>query len=425
MSVKKDVRAHLARFCTEEELHSWYDPLHIEMDQEESCIMVTFPHHLFGPWFVKTGQETLEAGLAACLGKDIFVRYVADQQHAESYAQISENRVQNDKPFGENFTLDNFLFNKKNFYPMAVAREVTKSQKEPEYNPLMYYGQSGSGKTHILRAIANELSKTCDYHAVFYGNISKFADECDNGKDINGYNFYFIDDIHLIANDISLQEKLVLFLDACLYEKKQFICSCYDSLASHRGFSDSLRSRLEHGLKVELKNPDLDVRMRFVHIQCMLHNITLAREHMLLLTQRCENLRYLSGVLMNLAAYKKLAQREIAKQDIETILQQSIEYSPVTPHDIISQVAAYFSLPADDITGTRRKPALVFARQMAMYLCRDILGTSYPVIGQMFGGKDHSTVMYSIKKIEQYLITNKNAHTEITKLKNLCSQKNN
>jgi chromosomal replication initiator protein len=129
--------------------------------------------------------------------------------------------------------------------------------------------------------------------------------------------------------------------------------------------------------------------------------------------------------LLKIAAYKKLTQQAITQQNIEKILQHAEAHSPVSAQDIIRRVAAYFSLSPEEITGRQRKPALVFARQTAMYLCRDILGVSYPALGQIFGGKDHSTVIYGIRKIEKYIVTHKNAHTEITELKNLCVQKNN
>jgi chromosomal replication initiator protein len=230
--------------------------------------------------------------------------------------------------------------------------------------------------------------------------------------------------VHLFANNFPAQEKLLALLDVCLHEKKQFVCACSGPLVSHRGLSESLRSRLELGIIVELKDPDIDVRMRFAQAQCMAHGIDLAQEHMLLLAQRCEHLHYLSGVLLKIAAYKSLAQEDITRQDIENILKHSGEYSPVTPQDIIRRVAEHFSLSPEDIMGNKRKSALVFARHTAMYLCRKILGVSYPALGQLFGGKDHSTIMYSIKKIEKYIITHKDAHTTITELHDMCIQKN-
>ncbi|MCL2122543.1 MAG: DnaA/Hda family protein [Desulfovibrionaceae bacterium] len=329
-------------------------------------------------------------------------------------------------PFGEYFTLENFIINKKNVVSLALARSVAKTQREHGYNPLVYYGKSGSGKTHLLLAIANELSYIYGYHVVFYGNIIKFLHECEqhaNSSGINKYQAYCIDDIHLFANAVSLQEKFMAFLDVCRYEKKQCVCACSETF--HKGLSNNLRSRLEQGRVVRLRTPDIDVRMRFIQTQCRLLDIHISREHMLLLAQNCEHLQYITSVLLKIAAYKKCAQREIAKQDIEKILRSADDHRPTTPQDIIRQVAEYFSLSPEDIISDTRKPAPAFARQTAMYLCREILGASYSVIGQIFGGKDHSTVMYSIKKIEKYIIVHKNAHTEITKLKNICAKRHN
>ena len=427
MPVKDALRAHLARCCAEEELRSWYDPLHIAMDQERSCLRITFPHHLFGPWFARTGQNTLESCLSSCLGKDTPVQYCFRPQHVKSAVSTSLPGAWQEKPCGAKFMLENFIGNKKNFLPLALAREIIKPQQKPSYNPLIYYGKSGSGKTHLLQAIANALSNTYDYRAIFYGNIKKFIQKCEqagNNFGIDQYQAYCVDDIHLIANNFTLQEKLIGLLDACLYGKKQFVGACSESLAFHKGLSESLRSRLELGLMVHLKNPDMDVRMRFTQAQCFLHGMHISQEHMLLLAQRCEHLRHLSDVLLKIAAYKKRTQREITTQDIEKILRNSGKHSPLTPQDIIRRVAAHFALSPEVLTGNKRKPALVFARQTAMYLCREILGTSYPVLGQIFGGKDHSTIIYSIKKIEKYLVAHKNAHTKMTELKDICTQSN-
>ena len=429
MPVKDALRVYLARRYAEEELRSWYDPLRIELDQAESCLTVTFPHHLFGSWYATTGQDALESCLALCLGKDIPVYYTSPLRHIRSIAPLSPfsaTSPHRKTPFGERFTLDNFICNKKNFFPLAIAREIAKPQKEPSYNPLVYYGKSGSGKTHLLLAIANELSNAYECNAIFYGNILKLIEEFeqrDSSASIDKYQVYCADDIHLFANNFPLQEKLIAFMDACMHGKKQFVCACSGTLASHRGLSESLRSRLELGLTVELKIPDIDVRMRFAQTQCSLHGIDIAQEHMMLLARRCEHLRSLSGVLLKIAAYGKLMQREITQQDIENILKHSGEHSPQAPQDIIRLVAEYFSLPPAELTGNTRKPAPVFARQIAMYLCRDILGTSYPALGKIFGGKDHSTVIYSIKKIEKNIDTHKNTRAKIEQLKHLCAQK--
>ena len=435
MPVKDALRAHLAERCTEEELRSWYTPLHIEIDPEESCLTVTFPHPLFGSWFAGVGQAALESCLSPCLGKDLPVRYVVRQRPSGPSAPFlplaaksaRTEKACTEKAFGENFTLERFLSNKKNFFPLAVAREVATPQKEPGYNPLVYYGKSGSGKTHMLRAIANELNRTYPSRAVFYGDISSFRQECEQHEHssiFDQYQAYCIDDIHFFANNPPLQAKLLSILDACLYGKKQFVCACSGPLVTHKGLSEHLRSRLELGIVVELKTPDIDVRMRFAQAQCTAHGISLALEDILFLAQQCKHLRYLSGVLLKISAYKKLTQQEITRQDIEKILKHSGEYTPIMPQDIIRRVAEYFSLSPEEITGNKRTFSLVFARQTAIYLCREILGVSYPALGHIFGGKNHSTIMYHMKKIEKYLAAHKDAHTMLTTIHNMCVQKN-
>ncbi|MDR0466456.1 MAG: chromosomal replication initiator DnaA [Deltaproteobacteria bacterium] len=424
--VKDALRVHLARLCAEDDLRSWYDPLQIEMNQDENRLTVTFPHHLFGPWFAGAGRASLESCLAPCLGKDITVSYLARRRHARPSTPMlpsTRPRVQTEQSFGEHFTLECFLINKKNFFPLAVAREVAKGHKEPNYNPLIYYGKSGCGKTHLLRAIANELGKIYNDDNIFYGDLSKFIQEHESGADFSLYQAYCIDDVHLFANNFPAQEKLLQVLNVCLHGKKQFVCACSGSLASHRGFAESLRSRLEQGIIVELKNPDIDVRMRFAQAQCATHGIHPTQEHLLMLAQRCEHLRYLSGVLLKLAAYKKLTQQELTELEIKKILKNSGEHSPITPQDVIRRVAEHFSLSPEDITGNKRTSGLVHARQTAIYLCRQILGVSYPALGKLFGGKDHSTIIYSIKKVEKNLVAHKDAHIKLSELQNLCVQK--
>lgn len=429
--MRKTLRAHLARRCPEEDLCRWYDPLLLDLDKEDGCLTVTFPHRFFESWFSREGKEYFESCLSACLGKNIDVRYRT--RRSEDYAvpsmpQVSERGgVPKEKPFGEDCTLENFMANKKNFFPLAVAQEAVKTHKDPSYNPLVYCGKSGSGKTHLLRALANELSMIFGDRAVFYGNTEQFAQERVQRKNSAArkvYKAYCIDDIHHMANDTQLQEELTLLLDDCLYGKMQIVCACSELPSPHKGFSESLRSRLERGIVAELKNPDLDVRMRFTKSRCALHDMDITKEQMLFLAQRCEHLHYLSGIILKTAAFQKLIQRKITDQDLEKIFENSNNYNMITPQSIIRRVASHFSLTPEDITGAQRKPATVFARQTAMYICRDLMGTSYPVLGRIFGGKDHSTIIYSIKKIEKYLAVHKEAHKEFAELKHLCLHKN-
>ncbi len=422
--VKEALRAQLAGQCAEDDLCRWYDPLHIEVDGE--ALTVTFPHRFFSSCFFNSGRKQLEEALAALLGTEATVHYrgcpqpeVFDPPALPPPAE----RTGPEHPFGENCTLENFIINGKNFFPLAVAREVLKTQKEPSYNPLIYCGKSGSGKTHILRALAGELSKMHSFGAVFYGNTGRFALEYARGGTgkSGSYRAYCIEDIHQLENNAELQEGLALLLDNCLDGRRQVICSC-NGLPSSRGFSDSLRSRLERGLVAELKNPDLDVRMRYAQSRCALHGLDLTKEQLLSIARRCDHLNHLSGILLKTAAYRKLSQRKLDDQDIEKILESAGDHNSITEQDIIRCVAGYFSLGADEITGSTRKQIPVHARQTAMFLCRELVGTSYPALGRIFGGKDHSTVIYAIRKITKNIVTHKKTHNDVSELRRRCAK---
>ena len=451
-ALKSSLRACLAKLCPEEDLQCWYDPLYIKLDKNGTALTVIFPHHLFAPWFDAIGKKQLEYCCINCLGNELSIHYKAQLPDREYTAQVSEilnfipekTRVQtadtenkqngqpanetsqtrqtkkSRQPFGAAFTLDRFIVNKKNFFPLEVAKELLRDQNIKNYNPLVYCGKGGSGKTHVLRALANGLAQLYT-DQVFCGDAASFIDACENkNTNLQDYKAYCIDDIHSLSNSHLAQQKMVALLDACLDDKRQVICTCTGLISSHRAFSENLRSRLEHGLLVELKLPDMDVRLRFARAQCSEHQVDIANDHILLLAQRCTSLRYLSGIILKIAAYQRLVQRRLDNRDIENILSFSGDNTSVTAQHIIAKVAEHYALSPEELLGNSRKTTHVLARQSAMYLCRDLLASSYPALGRIFGGKDHSTVIHSIKKIEQMLVMNKDAHKEITEIKQSC-----
>ena len=142
-----------------------------------------------------------------------------------------------------------------------------------------------------------------------------------------------------------------------------------------------------------------------------------------MLAQHCPDIRRLSGLLRRAAAHRALLGRELSEQDILTILKQGADASPLTPQLIISIVGERCGIPPREILGEKRRPDLVQARQLAMYLCRELLGHSYPVIGKIFGGKDHSTVMHGVKKIKQLQDTDRLVHSMVTELTRACRKR--
>jgi chromosomal replication initiator protein len=175
-------------------------------------------------------------------------------------------------------------------------------------------------------------------------------------------------------------------------------------------------------LIVTLKEPDLEIRVGYIQRQARAKRLSLNKEQILTLAQRFTDFRYLQGILLKLFAFKELVKQDLSQKDFEHILANTEEKTTddLTPKKILSVVAEHFSVHVKDLTGTKRHQHIAHARQVAMYLCRQMLNTSYPALGRAFGGKDHSTVLYSVKKIDQLQEDDFELKQLLKTLKNKC-----
>lgn len=162
------------------------------------------------------------------------------------------------------------------------------------------------------------------------------------------------------------------------------------------------------------------MRLRYAQQQAKFRRLPLSREQLLLIAQHCPDVRRLSGVILQVASHRSLLGRDLSEQDLLNIVRQGGDSSALTPQLIVSIVGEHCGVPAKEILGEKRRPDLVQARQLARYLCRELLGHSYPVIGRMFGGKDHSTVMHGVKKIKLLQESDRLAHSMVTELTKAC-----
>ena len=166
----------------------------------------------------------------------------------------------------------------------------------------------------------------------------------------------------------------------------------------------------------------MDIRLRYAQRQNQFLRLGLNKNQMLALAQQCTGLRRLIGMLQRIKVLKDVLGQDIATQNMDHVLVQTADAGTVTPQQVIRIVAERCNVRADDMTGHKRQPRIVKARQMAMFLCRGLIGSSYPAIGRIFGGRDHSTVIHSIKKIQLLWDTDKDMHKLLTELSLSCRQ---
>ncbi|WP_419786229.1 DnaA ATPase domain-containing protein [Pseudodesulfovibrio sp.] len=410
--MKQSLRTHLLQTNSDDDLKRWFDPLQFDYDEENKRVTVGFPHAFFAKWFESEIQDKFEAQLNMFLGTRYMVSYRDNgTSDRATGVQASEVVKRIDFPFGQEFTFDTFLINKKNYFPIASAKEVAK-QSGSLFNPFIICGPGGSGKTHLIKSVGNEISKKHDYSTIFLGTMDELnslytiqfrGDPFRARNHLFEYDFLFLDDFHKIREYPHFQQELVNIFNHFYDNKKQMVITCRDKVTSYDFLDESLQSRLGWGLIVTLKEPDLEIRVGYIQRQCRMKRLNLSKEQILTLAQRFADFRYLQGILLKLFAFKELVKKDLTQKDFQHILSNTEEKTTddLTPKKIMSVVSEHFNIHIKDLTGSKRHQHIAQARQVAMFLCRTMLNTSYPSLGRAFGGKDHSTVLYSVKKIDQ------------------------
>lgn len=451
--LKNELR-HILNQDGTRETEAWFECLTLR--QENDTLRVVFPHTYFAAWFSRHKRNVFEEALSRHFTdkslphvvyeyrvpapKVIAPQISSDREYPEGEPQAGTDGVRDAE---DNFA--SFISNAKNAFPLAAAREIAESGVGEAYNPFLLCGRSGTGKTHLLRALAASFERRgsektvsgriiCQNAARFCAESTPWArrpelfwQQCDA---------LLLDDLQDLAGQTAWQQKLIACMDACPPAPRQN-ADIPTPVGTEYGLSDGprqmvfahtgpaqalknlderLRSRLESGLVVELLEPDLDVRLRYLQALCKERRLNLGRDQLLYLAQRCAQFRLLQGLLLKVAAFAAVHGRNLTPADLENIVRTGGADRPPGCREILGEVARGLNLRPEDILGGKRRPDLVLARQVAMYLCRQKLGLSYPELGRAFGGRDHSTVIHAIKKIKKLLISDKDVQRLVTQL---------
>ena len=347
--------------------------------------------------------------------------YIIDDYKDKNAARASEDDVANNNDdniaasLDPRFTFDNFVVGGSNELAHAAARAVAESPKvQPECNPLFLYGGVGLGKTHLMHSIAWHIKKTNPARKVIYLSAEKFMYQfvrALRNKDIMSFKEQFrsvdvlmIDDVQFICGKDSTQEEFFHTFNALIDNNRQLVISCDRSPSDLDGMEERIRSRLGWGLVADVHTTTYELRLGILQSKVEQMNMAVPQRVIEFLASKItSNVRELEGALNKVIAHSSLIGREITLDSTQEILQDLLRSNEriVTVEEIQKKVAEHYNIRVSDMSSSRRLRSVARPRQVAMYLCKQLTPRSLAEIGRKFGGKDHTTVMHAVKKVEE------------------------
>ncbi|MFC4034161.1 chromosomal replication initiator protein DnaA [Streptomyces polygonati] len=331
------------------------------------------------------------------------------------------------------YLFDTFVIGASNRFAHAAAVAVAEAPAKA-YNPLFIYGESGLGKTHLLHAIGHYARSLYPGTRVRYVSSEEFTNEFINSirdgkadafrKRYRDMDILLVDDIQFLAQKESTQEEFFHTFNTLHNANKQIVLSSDRPPKQLVTLEDRLRNRFEWGLITDVQPPELETRIAILRKKAVQEQLNAPPEVLEFIASRISrNIRELEGALIRVTAFASLNRQPVDLQLTEIVLKDLIpggddSVPEISGTAIMAETAAYFGLAVDDLSGSSRSRVLVTARQIAMYLCRELTDLSLPKIGALFGGRDHTTVMHADRKIRSLMAERRSIYNQVTELTN-------
>ncbi len=330
-----------------------------------------------------------------------------------------------------NYTFDNFIEGDCNRLARSAGMAIAKNPGKTSFNPLVVFGDVGLGKTHLVQAIGNEVLSRFPNKSVLYVSAEEFTNQIIQAIKNNAINdlvnYYqlvdvlMVDDIHFLTNKIKTQEIFFHIFNQLHQNGRQIILSSDRPPKDLEGMEERLISRFKWGLSADMQAPDLETRIAILESKMTREGIEIPTDVSEFICYNVKNnIRELEGVLISLIAQSSLNNREIDLELAKDVIKNFVSElnREITVEYIQQLVAEHFGVSVDKLQGSTRKRKIVIARQLSMYLAKNLTDKSLKTIGEVFGGRDHSTVIYSIRTVQDLMQTDamiKDAVSELEK----------
>ncbi len=435
-----------ARLSSQQAFETWFRPI-VARQLGPDTVDLEVPNAFFVDWIHEHHLTHLRSALAEVLGSCPDIRFSPREPVAPPPASIPTpesrpapllvaarmpapdltnnpgvasgdlrgGRLWLESQLNPRLTFESFVVGGSNRFTHAACRAVSERPGEV-YNPLFIFGGSGLGKTHMLHAVGHSVKAARPEARVHYVPAERFTNEMiyaiQHGQTLAFRNKYrnvdvlLIDDVQFLAGKESTQEEFFYTFNALRDAHKQIVVTADKAPKDIAGLEERLISRFNQGLIADMKHPDLETRIAILRNRCEQESaaLRLPDDVLLLMADRIRgNVRDLEGCLVRLMAVASLTHQEITLELAEDVLGQYVDAEPdhLTPERIVSTVAERFGVKPDTMLGKRRTQVVAVPRQVAMYLLRQLTDLSLVEIGRVFGGRDHTTVMYACDRVAE------------------------
>lgn len=414
---------------------TWISPI-ICKKIEKQEISLSVNNKFIKEWILKNYIGIIKKSLIEITGIDFNINFTIKNNITKiknTNNIIKEKKINNNNKIyniNPEYTFSKFISGSSNQFASAAAMAVANNPATI-YNPLFIYGGVGLGKTHLINAIGNEIIKNNRNINVSYYSSEKFTNELINsiryGKmdefrnKFRSIDVLLIDDIQFIAGKERTQEEFFHTFNSLYESHKQIVVTSDKFPKEIPKLEERLRSRFEWGLIADIQAPDIETKQAILEAKADQNKIKLPEDVAVFLSNSViTNIRELEGYLIRIGAYSSLTSTPISIEMAKNILKDIIIESSkeLTIEDIQKKVSIHFNIKISEMKSSKRIKSIVVPRQIAMYLCRQLTSSSFPEIGEHFGGKDHSTVIHAIRKIEKNIETDNYLRSTIKTIKN-------
>ncbi len=410
----------LKKEVPENSFKTWIDPVEISL-RESGSITLQVPNKFYQGWIAENYESTLKEKIKEIWGEELDIHYEISEEATP--AETPQVRAVTKNPMAQlnpKYTFDSFVVGAGNQFAHAAASAVAKEPGNM-YNPLFIYGGVGLGKTHLLHAIGDLIHRSRPEIRLIYISAEKFMNELIEGIRVNkmdsfrkkyrGSDVLLVDDIQFIMGKEKTQEEFFHTFNELHDANRQIVISSDRYPREMDKLEERLRSRFQWGLVTDIQPPDLETRLAILKKKSEVEGIKVSQEVLLYIAKRIKkNVRELEGCLIRLGALASITSHPIdlhlAKRALADLLPSHT--GEITVERIQKVVCDHFKLKTSDLLSRKRNKSIVVPRQIAMYLSRKLTSHSLPDLGSRFGGKDHTSVLHSIKKVEKLLKENEN-----------------